>query len=311
MGSCTDNENVHGQFNQTQCVNLQYLQQLRHAFSQHQTKLLQETNGSSQQHINQQLPQQTQGNVVQQIQSQAQLPQSMHFQQNNNSLAASQSNINLSPAVTQHYTKCNEARMDSNLNRNLPIHHAFVETHPNVKPNDQFQRPEKAEVSQSKVSGLMAQSKLLSFSSNNDNQTKHSKEDVDAGNTLLIFLNELRKNHDQAMAMSNLRDNKDDNGHDSVEVNASTNKANMMTSSGGTGNMSVSTAGLVSETSDNSRYDKPNSMYLNNIRSIYVNKDESPTFGYTDTSSSSEEEQQKLHSHQRKNGPVKKRGRFR
>jgi hypothetical protein len=96
-------------------------------------------------------------------------------------------------------------------------------------------------------------------------KNKHSKEDVDAGNTLLVFLQELRKNHHQALTMPKTSDamkEKNERGETS----------------------SVSTSGLISETSyihqalprhiKNDFNDTSSSLSVD-TRSFSVNKDES------------------------------------
>lgn len=190
----------------------------------------------------------------------------------------------------------------------------------NMKPNLQIQQPEKNSQCQSQVLGQMPPPQ--STSSPKKHETKHSKEDVDAGNTLLIFLKELRKNHDQALAMSANDDrDKQNSSQISAQINASTNaptninkNVNTTFSNDDIGNRSVSTAGLVSETSDNSGYNNQNfghSPLSRDIKSIYVKQGESINSGssnesgYNDTSSS--EEDLKLNPHPKRFGPVRKR----
>ena len=134
------------------------------------------------------------------------------------------------------------------------------------------------------------------------NAKKHSKEDVDAGNTLLIFLQELRKNHDQALSMP-----------------TSTNECNKGTSEQQSvvGNGSVSTAGLISEMSQNIKvvpghirndcYSNDTSSSLStDTRSSYVKKDESIKSESSNEGASSEDDQ-KLHIETGMNGPIRKR----
>ena len=185
----------------------------------------------------------------------------------------------------------------------------------NMKPNLQIQQAEKNTQYQSQVLGQMPQPQ--SRSSPKKHETKHSKEDVDAGNTLLIFLKELRKNHDQALAMSANDDrDKQNSSQMSVQINSSTNaytnmnkNVTMNISGEDFGSRSVSTAGLVSETSDNSGYNNLN--FGGSPLNIYVKQGESMNSGssnesgYNDTSSS--EEDLKLNPHPKRFGPVRKR----
>ena len=145
-----------------------------------------------------------------------------------------------------------------------------------------------------------------------ENKKKHSKEDVDAGNTLLVFLQELRKNHDKAMLMPiNNNGNKGE-----CSTNTSTNPNATMVSSSNLatngGDISVSTAGLVSETPQitgslrNDLNDATSSL-SGDARSVSVNKDGSVQSESSNESGLSSEDDQKLNVQMALTGPIRKR----
>mmetsp|Transcript_16844 Transcript_16844/g.19470 ORF Transcript_16844/g.19470 Transcript_16844/m.19470 type:complete len:528 (-) Transcript_16844:333-1916(-) len=145
----------------------------------------------------------------------------------------------------------------------------------------------------------------------------HSKEDVDAGNTLLVFLKELRKNHDDAMSSmsgtpteTSVKGQPISNGH---QTNGSCENGTHCT---------VSTSGLISETSQIHKVINPKNDLSDAISSISgdtrcasMNKDESiksesssdsaaPDNGSGDASS--EDDQRDY----RTIGPIRKRFRY-
>lgn len=146
-----------------------------------------------------------------------------------------------------------------------------------------------------------------------ENKKKHSKEDVDAGNTLLIFLQELRKNHDKAMLMP-VNNDDDDNREHSTNRSVSLNTAMVLSSNSATnrGDASVSTAGLVSETPQNTGHlrnylNDATSSLSGDARSVSVNKDESVQSESSNESGLSSEDDQKLNIQIALTGPIRKR----
>lgn len=150
---------------------------------------------------------------------------------------------------------------------------------------------------------------------------KHTKEDVDAGNTLLDFLKELKKNHEKALFMSDQNiSNYGSKGEHTMapsadgSVNASSVRTTMSAntaSSGIRGNMSVSTAGLVSEMpqiSSNSRFDysDTSSSLSGDTRSLYMKQDESIKSESSSDCALSEDDQ-KIHKLSNQHGPIRKR----
>ena len=146
-----------------------------------------------------------------------------------------------------------------------------------------------------------------------ENKQKHTKEDVDAGNTLLIFLKELRKNHNRALTMSI---NSNDATKEKIEQH-NTSPLSSMNASGG--NFSVSTYGLVSETSQihqpipthiRNDFNDASSTLSGDTRSFSANKDESiKSESSTESGSAdaSSEDDQKLNIKSGLMGPIRKR----
>jgi hypothetical protein len=89
---------------------------------------------------------------------------------------------------------------------------------------------------------------------------QHTKEDVDAGNTLLVFLQELRKNHNQAMSAGK------PTSVGSPGQNCCQSQATSDTSSSGI--TSLSTARLVDEGFSNSCYSETSSVRSSTLQGI-------------------------------------------
>ncbi len=140
-----------------------------------------------------------------------------------------------------------------------------------------------------------------------DRKQKHSKEDVDAGNTLLIFLQELRKNHKEAL--NNPADNVSEvtNGNNQQFTMGSNSSVN----EGGGSQYSTSAAGLISESKTVPEREQNgfNSLKYDPTISYSTNKDDSVKSELSNESSSSyvsSEDDQKIYI-ESGSGPIRKR----
>ena len=142
---------------------------------------------------------------------------------------------------------------------------------------------------------------------------KRSKKDVDAGNNLLIFLQELRRNHAEAMSMSESEAKEEDQCKSRLKrkvnsIGNSNSAALTFNSKPRAGTSIGSTVGLISEIShsEQARHDYHDGVSASSIsddtRSTYAHSNEG---GYNDTSSS--EEEQKHHSKSLVTGQIRKK----
>ena len=166
-----------------------------------------------------------------------------------------------------------------------------------VQEGDQVNQPVEHKIATSQKVGQQA-----------DSKQKHSKEDVDAGNTLLIFLQELRKNHKEALNrnVSNTSEVvKENNQQYLTGSNTSVNGA-------AESHYSTSTAGLISETRlvpGHEQNDFNSLQYDPTIISYSTNKDGSVKSDLSNESSSayvSSEDDQKIYI-ESGSGPIRKR----
>lgn len=132
---------------------------------------------------------------------------------------------------------------------------------------------------------------------------KRSKEDVDAGETLLEFLQELRRNHNKALSMCDNKDNCPQGGENENNVGDSSASSDSLTMT--TKNESTLSLHMSNEVTDSS-----SSTSGGEVRSVYTNKDESTKSESSNESASNDtlsEDDQKQVIQKGLMGPIRKR----
>ena len=157
-------------------------------------------------------------------------------------------------------------------------------------------------VQKSCTSGIARGEQTQDGSEMENYKRKRSKEDVDAGETLLVFLQELRRNHNKALSMRDNEDNCPRSEHEKNvgESSASSDSLTMTTKC--QSNFSLQMSNEVTDSSSSTSGGE--------VRSVYTNKDESTKSESSNESTFNDtlsEDDQKQFIQKGLMGPIRKR----